>query len=153
MSVGDRRRFCWLTAAFLLSLPLLAVGCGKGLDRSKYVARNSTLYESLPRASSAAKVEQRSVPYRTKEDGPIGGYTTLTILRVPRRTSLAQIVAFYRTRLPAEGWILVERLDGPVLNFKKARASVSVNLESFRERLVEIAVDYDGAAKGESSGA
>lgn len=137
-----------LTAIFLVFLPLVVIGCGTGVDRDEYIERNAMLYASLPTPVGEVKIEQRSVPYRSKENGPIVGYTTVTILRVPRLTSLAQIVAFYRTRLLATGWTLVERLDGPILNFRKARAFVSVNLESFRSRLVEVAVDYDGAVKG-----
>jgi hypothetical protein len=49
-------------------------------------------------------------------------------------------------------WTLVERIDdppyaaGPIVNYRRERAGLSVNLESWRGGILEIAVDRGGSS-------
>ena len=66
---------------------------------------------------------------------------------IPAR-DLERARQFYERKLGAE-WTLTERIDeppyaaGPILNFRSGRAGVSVNLESWRGGILEIAIDHD----------
>ncbi|HYZ78250.1 MAG TPA: hypothetical protein VE596_12835 [Gaiellaceae bacterium] len=52
------------------------------------------------------------------------------------------MAAFYDKRL-ASSWRVVERLSGPLLNLRRGRAALSINLEGARGRELEVTVDYD----------
>jgi hypothetical protein len=40
------------------------------------------------------------------------------------------------------GWALVERLDGLVLNFRRGKARLSINVDNWRVHQFEIFVDH-----------
>lgn len=136
----NRGPTCALPLLFF-GLLLLAPGCFGSSERSEYVGRNKALYESLPKPPGVEEQDERSAPYRAEEKGPVAGYTTTFILRAPPTLSSREVVAFYAQELPRGGWALRERFDGPVLNFSKGRASLSLNLESYPP-LIEMTVDH-----------
>ena len=129
-----------------VGVSLLAAGCGTRVDRSDYISNNVAVFESLPQLPKAPVTRQESSPYRTEENGPIEGYVTLIFLRAPSQMSLSQVIAFYRTRL-APDWKLINRLSGPVLNFRRRAAALSINLESFRGQMIELGIDHDEGDK------
>jgi hypothetical protein len=128
-------------ARALVLLALLPVGCGGGV-RANYVKHNKELFRSLPTFPGAVKTSEISAPYATEEEGPTRGYTTTFRFRLPAETSGAEVSAFYGRALRPR-WKLVERLSGPVLNFRRGGAALSINLESWRGHELEITVDHD----------
>jgi hypothetical protein len=121
---------------------VLIVGCGSGrADRGADVKANEALFRQLPRLPRARVARVTSSPRAGGEDKPVAGYVTRFELRLPGGTSAASVVRFYeRTMRPR--WRLIERLDGPVLNFRRREALVSVNLENVAFGSAEIAVDH-----------
>jgi hypothetical protein len=74
------------------------------------------------------------------------GYVTIRRSRLPAGSSISQVAAFYSRRLGVR-WRLDERIpgngrDGPVLNFRRGRASISVNLMSKKQRVLELGADH-----------
>ena len=137
-----------IRGAFLATLVLallVGAGCGGG-GRESYVKHNEALFRSLPTFPGATKTSESSAPYRTEEDGPVRGYTTTFHLRLPANAAAADVAAFYSKRLQPS-WRVVERLSGPVLNLRRGRAALSVNLEGARGRELELTVDYDRGEK------
>jgi hypothetical protein len=113
------------------------------VDQVAYVKANETVFDQLPVFLGARFREQSSAPYHSGEDGggPVAGYTTLFLFGLPHEAPADDVAAFFRRRLQPQ-WRLVERLDGPVLNFRKGRSFVSINLEGWRSHVLEIAVDH-----------
>jgi hypothetical protein len=126
--------------ALALALAALSLaGCASGRD--EYVKANRSLYAQLPHFPGARLQSEVSTGYRENEDGPIVGYGTRFDLALPSRTTATAVAAFYRRRLLPK-WRLVETLDGPVLNFRRGSAAASINLESWRGHILELAVDH-----------
>jgi hypothetical protein len=117
-------------------------GCG-GPDRSAYVHSNERLFRQLPVFPGSKLDTEISTAARKEEDGPVVGYTTRFEVRLPAAATGDQVASFYERRL-RPSWRLVERLDGPVLNFRRGRSFVSVNLENWRTHVLELAVDHAG---------
>jgi hypothetical protein len=128
---------CPVVALALAALGL--AGCASGRD--DYVKANQAVFAQVPRFPGARLTSETSAGYSEDEDGPIVGYTTRFELALPRRSSPRAVAAFYRRRLVPK-WRIVESLDGPVLNFRRGEASVSINLESWRSHVLEIGVDH-----------
>jgi len=129
-----------ILALTAIAVPLGLVGCRSTVDRDEYVKANENVFHQLPVFPGARLEREVSASYRSREDGPIVGYTTLFYSKLPLDTQANVVASFFRQNLePA--WRLVDRLDGPVLNFRKGRSSVSVNLESSQAHLLETAVD------------
>jgi hypothetical protein len=130
-----------ILALATMTVPFGVVGCGSTVDRDEYVKANENLFRQLPVFPGARLQREVSASYRSGEDGPIAGYTTLFDSKLPPDAQADVVASFFRQNLEPT-WRLVERLDGPVLNFRKGRSSVSVNLESWQAHIVEIAVDH-----------
>jgi hypothetical protein len=105
------------------------------------VRANEAVYAQLPSFPGARLKTETSTPYRADESGPIVGYGTRFDLRLPRSATGAAVGRFFLRRLRPE-WRLVERLDGPILNFRQGGAQLSINLESWRAHVLEVAVDH-----------
>lgn len=118
-----------------------AFGCGSEVDRGDYVQANEALFERLPGFPGARLAEETSTAYRPSESGPIVGYGTLFELEFPSEATASDVSAFFQRRLRPK-WRLIETLEGPVLNFRKSQASVSINLENAHIHILEIAVDH-----------
>lgn len=126
------------TVALALATLSLA-GCASGRD--DYVKANRSLYAQLPHFPGTRLQSETSTGRRKNEDGPIVGYGTRFDIALPPQTTATAVAAFYRRRLLPR-WRLVETLDGPVLNFRRRSAFVSINLESWRSHVLEVAVDH-----------
>ena len=118
-----------------------AVACG-GPNRSAYVKANDRVFKQLPLFPGAKLRAKVSAPARAEEDGPVVGYTTRYDFELPQMAQPDEVAAFYRQRLEPK-WRLVERIDGPVLNFRQGGAFLSINLDSWRAHQFEVAVDHD----------
>jgi hypothetical protein len=124
----------------LIAAGLAVAGCANtGPSRGASVHRNEQVFRQLPRFPGSRLEAEISTPARTEEDGPIVGYTTRFELRLPALTTGERVAAFYASRL-RPNWRLVERLGGPVLNFRRGPALVSINLESWKAHLMEIGI-------------
>ena len=130
--------------AVALTLAGLALaGCAS--DRERDVKANRSLYAQLPRFPGA-HLRSETSSARREEDGTILGYDTRFDLSLPPQTTPTSVAAFYRRKLLPK-WRLVETLDGPVLNFRRGNASVSINLDNWRVHILEIAVDHSSYAR------
>jgi hypothetical protein len=120
------------------------VSCG-GIERGAYVKANERLFEQLPRVAGARLYSERSMAYRASDSAPVIGYNTVFELRLPRGATATSVGSFFRRRLRTR-WRLVETLHGPqqglVLNFRRGRAGVSINLFNARIHMLEVAVDH-----------
>jgi hypothetical protein len=132
----------------------MCLGCAgleqSSVDREDYVAENTALLKAVPAAPSTRLRQTMSAPYFAGDDrGQTLGYTTTRAYSLTRQTSSSMVAAFYRRALA--GWHLVDELDGPVLNFCKGDASMSVNLESAGDHggRMSIVVDHDWYSKEE----
>jgi len=132
------RAIAAVAASALLALGL--AGCGR-LDRRTYVKTNERLFKRLPAFPGARLVSETTTGYRLSEDGPIVGYGTRFDLKLPATATAARVGSFFRQRLRPR-WRLVERLDGPVFNFRRGKAFVSINLDNARIHVLEVAVDH-----------
>ena len=130
-----------LRAAGVVTLLVVGlVGCGGG-DRKAYVKANEALFEQLPRYPGSRVESQTTTAYRAEEGGPVAGYGTRFDLALPRAATAEAVGAYYRRHLGPR-WRLVENLGNSVLNFRKGKAFVSVNLENVHHRMLEVAVDH-----------
>ena len=131
----------WLVL-FIAPVAFGVVACGNsGPDRGAYVTANEAVFRQLPIFPGARLREESSSPAYAGEGGEIVGYTTLYHFDLPSDARADDVAAFFRRRLEPR-WRLVEKLDGPVLNFRKGRSLVSVNLEGWRTHTLEVAVNH-----------
>ena len=132
----------FITIAIPVFFLAAGVACGgRHVDRRAYVKANEEVFAALPRFPGSRLRQVTSSPRSAGEDKPTVGYVTRFELRLPERSTLATVVRFY-TRGLRPRWRLAETLAGPVLNFRRRRALVSVNLENFPHGSLEIAVDH-----------
>lgn len=144
-------KVCVAAAAVILAVAMLATGLGYGVNRDRYVAANRALFEELPMYPGARLTSVSSHEYRASESpwSPVRGYVTLFLLDLPSDTDPEHVAAFYERKLAGE-WHLMEKITeppfaaGPILNFRRGEARLSVNLESWRGGVLEIAVDHGG---------
>ncbi len=115
-------------------------GIGSGVDRDEYVKANEAIFDRLPHFPASEVIEEVSTPYGENESGPVTGYGTRFVLTLPADSDAGDVAAFFEERLRLK-WRLVERLDGPVLNYRHGGAAVSINLENSRVHQMEVAVD------------
>ena len=127
-------------AVVLLSLSL--VGCRES-GRDSYVKANERLFASLPRFPNAKLKSETSTPYSEEDSPHVLGYVTRFDFALPAGPAVAPDVRSFFTRRLRPDWLWVETLDGPVLNFRRGKAFVSINLASQRTHLLEVAVDQD----------
>ncbi len=92
---------------------------------------NEAIFNRLPRFPASEVIEDVSTPYGESESGPVVGYGTRFVLTLPADVEAGDVAAFFEERLRPQ-WLVVERLDGPVLNYRQGGASVSVNLDNWR---------------------
>jgi hypothetical protein len=130
-----------ILALTAIAVPLGAVGCGSTVDRDAYVKANEKLFHQLPVFPGARLQQVVSTSYRSEENGPVVGYTTRFDFKLPVDAQPDNVASFFSQNLEPT-WRLVERIDGPVLSFRKGRASVTINLESWRADILETVVDH-----------
>lgn len=134
-----------MLAVLLAAFGMLGCDGQGGVDQAAYVRANEAVFDRLPVFRGARLRAQSSAPYHAGEDGGglVAGYTTLFLFGLPHAAQADDVAAFFQRRLEPK-WRLVERLDGPVLNFRKGRSSLSINLEGWRTHVLEVAVDHRG---------
>jgi len=137
-----------LSVVLLALFGLSACSVGSEVDRGDYVAANEAILAELPVYPGSTRTEVVSTPYRRTESGPVAGYGTRTVFRLPAAATGEDVATFYRDRLGV-GWALVERLDGPVLNFRRGKVAVSINADNWRIHQFEIAVDHASYEEGD----
>jgi hypothetical protein len=134
------RRFPILVA--LLFFISAAAACGGGhVDRRHYVTANEELFRQLPAFPRSRIKHEVSSPRGAGEDKPTAGYATRFVIQLPQGATAADVARFYERRLRPKSR-LVEKLAGPVLNFRRQSALVSINLENSRSGILEIDVDH-----------
>ena len=134
---------------------LVATSCGGShqesrLNQAAYARANEDVYRTLPHYPGAVVVSRRDNAYASGPDGggPIIGVVTVYVIRLPARTPVRTVAAFYHRKLTLTGWRLVERLPGlrghagPVLNFVHRSSQVSVNLEGGLDQQLELDIDH-----------
>jgi hypothetical protein len=131
-----------LIAAVAAGVAVGLAGCGGGgkSSRADYVQANKTLFESLPAYPHATVASGGTTSYAGKNNSV--GYQTRYVVTVPANATTLKLQSFYAGHLQTD-WKLVAQLDGPVLNFRKGNAFVSVNMTSSAKHKVEVTVDQD----------
>jgi hypothetical protein len=120
------------------------------INQDAYRAANHALYKTLPIYPGATlRSSTDNTDAQSEEDGsPIAGIVTAYVLKLPTSAAVADVAHYYKTALTKDGWRLAERLPGlkghagPVLNFKRGPAEVSINLESGFQGSFEIDLDH-----------
>jgi hypothetical protein len=136
-----------LVAAAILVFGVAVVGTTLGVERERYVAANEAIFDELPLFPGSRVRSTTSSGYRENESGPVIGYGTLYFVTLPDDARPEEVAAFYERELQPE-WRLAEKLTeppyaaGPVLDFRRGKARVGINLESWRGHLLEIYVDH-----------
>ena len=119
------------------------------VDRDSYVAANKAVLAELPTFPGSDVISVRSSSYSGGDSAwsPPIGYVTTQLVALPANATPEEVAAFFERELRPE-WTLVEKLSesqdggGPVLNFRRGSAFLSVNLESWRAGILEVAVDH-----------
>lgn len=132
-----------LIAVVSVAVLLAAPSCAGGseVDRDQYVGANRAIFDELPQYPGAAVVDEVSTPYRMYENTPVIGWGTRFGLSLAAGTTAPEVATFYEAALDPE-WQLIERLDGPVFNYRHDGATLSVNLENSRIAELELFVDH-----------
>jgi hypothetical protein len=139
-----------IVVPFLAAMCLgLSAGCtpfGEQEVQSLIDAADAT-YQTLPAYPGAKQTEHDTSVGHEDEGGPVTQGLTLYVFRLPATATVDRVERFYTTRLSKAGWNLVERIPdrprhklGPVLNFKRGRMRVSINLEGGYGHRLEVAV-------------
>lgn len=126
--------------AALVGLAVLLAGCGGGGKTTKadYVKANESLFKSIP-AYPQAKVASEGTSTYTGSGSSVG-YQTRFNLTLPPNANVDALQSFFAGHLQPD-WKLVAQLDGPVLNFRKGNAFVSVNLTGAHGHRAQVTVD------------
>lgn len=138
-------------AALLIGVAvLLLAGCGGGKKtQADFVKSNASLLGKVPLYPHAKLKTHASTGY-TAGKNAIVGYQTRYIYSLPASATLAKVEGFYLKNL--QSWKQVASLQGPVLNYRKGNAFLSVNLQQVRpSHMLEIVVDnsfYSHLPKG-----
>jgi hypothetical protein len=134
-----------LTRAAGLACVLLALtvtGCGNG-SRGSYIEANERLFANLPTYPGAKLEREASAPYSKQDSRRVVGYVTRYDIALPAAVSGSKDAwSFFVQRLRPR-WLWVETHGGPLLNFRRGNAFVSINLKSEHGRLLKVAVDHD----------
>jgi hypothetical protein len=134
------KRLLIATAAAGIVFALAGCGGGGKSTRAGYVQANETLFKSLPAYPHATAASAGTTSYAGKNNSV--GYQTRYVVTVPPTATATKLQTFYAGHLQS-AWKLVAQLDGPVLNFRKGKAFVSVNMTGSRTHKVEVTVDQD----------
>jgi hypothetical protein len=132
-----------LIAAVAAGVAVGLAGCGGGGSknpRADYVQKNQALFKSLPAYPHAKAASGGTTSYAGKNNSV--GYQTRYVVTVPPTATATKLQTFYAGHLQS-AWKLVAQLDGPVLNFRKGKAFVSVNMTDSAKHKVEVTVDQD----------
>jgi hypothetical protein len=132
-----------IATSCIVAVSLLAsAGCA-GLENG-HVSQNKAILRSLPIFPGAREIDRTTSPYYQHDgEGAIAGYITRARFRLPSGTPPERVGRFYRSRL-RRSWRLHEHIDeadGPVFNFRRGTATISINLHV--RGILDISVDSD----------
>jgi hypothetical protein len=130
-------------AAAAAGIVVALAGCGGGggpSSRADYVKANTNLFNSLPAYPNAKVVSSGTSSYAGSNNSV--GYQTKFNVTVPATATAIKLQSFYAGHLQSD-WKLVAQLDGPVLNFRKGNAFISINMTSSSRHKVAVTVDND----------
>jgi hypothetical protein len=127
-------------AAVAAAIAVALAGCGGGgkSSRADYVQANETLFKSLPSYPHTTVHSGGTSAYTGKNNSV--GYQTRFNVTVPSTATSTKLQTFFAGRLQPK-WKLVAQLDGPVLNFRKGDAFISINMTNSAKHKVEVTVD------------
>lgn len=125
-------------AAAAIAIGLAGCGGSGKSGRTGYVDDNQALFKSLPAYPHATVDSSGTTSYAGKNNSV--GYQTRYNLTVPSTATATKLQTFYAGHLQTD-WKLVAQLDGPVLNFRKGDAFVSINMTNSSKHRVEVTVD------------
>ena len=126
--------------AALVGLAVLLAGCGGGGKTTKadYVKANESLFKSFP-AYPQAKVASEGTSTYTGSGSSVG-YQTRFNLTLPPNANATPCSPSSPGKLQPD-WKIVASLKGPVVNFRKGNAFVSINMTNSAKRRLEVTVD------------
>ena len=142
-------------ASLLLVLSLLLVACSS--DKDAYVAKNEEILDALPVIPGATEYRTTSASYVEEESGPIVGYTTNVVYRVPEELSAQEAIDFYVDALTPEWAVEFDEIPitntagdglGVVLlaNFRRGEAGVQLNTDGIfpggGPHTIELSIDH-----------
>ncbi len=135
------RRRVAILAVLLVPAALLA-GCGGGgggtSSKADYIKANESLFKSLPAFPKEHVASEGTSTYAGTSNSV--GYQTRFNLTLPKKATTDTLQSFFAGHLQPD-WKLVAQLDGPVLNFRKGNAFVSVNLAGAHGHRAQVTVD------------
>lgn len=139
-------------AGLVLVFAIFATMAGYGVDRGRYVAANEAILDELSVYPGSRLSSTQSYPYYAGDSGvsPVVGYVTVVLFELPHEAAPENVAAYYERELSGE-WQPTAKLTeppfaaGPILDFERGDARVTVNLESWRGGVLEIAIDHAGA--------
>jgi hypothetical protein len=130
---------------------LLLTGAGCSIsdtdDGASLIRDAKTRYATLPTFPGVAETAHSTTVGRGGDGGgPVTSAGVVYDFRLPKEATVRTVARFYETHMATLGWTLRERLPGrsdhragPVLNFRRGRYSVSVNLEGGYDHVLEVA--------------
>ena len=132
-----------LTTAAAIGLAIALAGCGGGKPtQAGYVKGNTSVLGQIPIYPQAKLTTQATTAYSNGKSASPIGYQTRYIYSLPASAKLPQVEGFYLSKL-AGSWKQVASLTGPVLNYRKGKALISINLTEVKTHRLEIVVDKD----------
>jgi hypothetical protein len=126
-------------------------GCGGGGGKkteTDFEKANTSLLGTIPVYPHAKLKTHASTGYTTGSTKVLG-YQTRYIYTLPAQATLSDVEGFYLRSL--QSWKQVASLTGPVLNYRKGKSFISVNLTAVKTHTLEIVVDdsfYANVPKG-----
>ena len=130
-----------LLAVIVAALAAGLAGCGGGPDtstKSGYVKANENLFKKLP-GYPDAKVDAEGTTTYTGAASSLG-YETRFELKLPAEATAKKVTSFFTSNLQPD-WKIVAQLTGPVVNFRKGDAFVSINMTNTSKHRLEVTVD------------
>jgi hypothetical protein len=119
-------------------LALSSAGCRES-GRDSYVEANERVFSSLPQLPGTKLRSKTSVAYSGEDSSRALGYLTRYELGLRAE---ADAWSFFTRRLRPD-WLWVETTAGPILEFRRGKAFVSIDLASQRAHILEVAVDHE----------
>jgi hypothetical protein len=133
--------------AAVLVLVLALAGCGGGggdssssSSQAKYVKGNTSFLQGLPSYPKAQLKKQATVGYTTGKNA-VAGYQTRYTYALPGDATVPKVEAYYLKSLQPPDWKQVASLTGPVLNYRKGNAFVSLDLTHVPKHQLVVVVD------------
>jgi hypothetical protein len=129
-------------AATVLVIVLAGCGGGGSKGKSSLVKSNTSLAATLPLYPHAKLTHQNSTGY-TAGSAKIAGYQTHYTYSLPATATVSNVEAYYLKNMDSAGWKQVASLTGPVINYRKGNAFVSISLTEVGSHQLQVVADND----------